>query len=65
MDQQLQGEGLGAGEEGEEGGQAVAQLDQGDDPSTATQLRWGLSRAGHEPSQSFTMTQRAYLGLLH
>ena len=41
MDQQLQGEGLGAGEEGEEGGQAVAQLHQGDDPSTATQLRWG------------------------
>ena len=60
MDQQPQGEGQGAGEEGEEGGQAVAQLDQGDDPSTATQLRWGISRAGHEPSRRLKFHNDGY-----
>ena len=57
MDQEPQGEGLGAGEEGEEGGQAVAQLHQGDDPSTATQLRWGLSRAGKRTFAKFEVSQ--------
>ena len=63
MDQQPQGEGQGAGEEGEEGGQAVAQLDQRDDPSTATQLRWELETNLREVSH--TLTQKAYLDLLH
>ena len=57
MDQQPQGEGQGAGEEGEEGGQAVAQLHQGDDPSTATQLRWGISRAGKRTFAKFEVSQ--------